>query len=301
MARSAKAVLKRALGKLCRAMLTPADRKRLDRVSTLDRVSQAILSHHYRQLLREQARLPSLEEVEFGSFSQTGEDGILHFIFSLIGTNDRRAIEICAGDGITCNAANLIVNHGWTALLVDGDAGNVHAGNDFYKECPETRVWPPTFVQAWVTAENVNSIIEGAGFSGEIDLLSLDIDGMDYWVWKAIKCATPRVVVLEFQNIWGSERSVTVPYDPLFVAEFVNGEPNYAGASLAAFIKLGREKGYRLVGCQSYGFNAFFIRSGVGEDIFPEVDPASCFTHPCSVDAIKRRLPLVVDRDWEEV
>ncbi len=73
------------------------------------------------------------------------------------------------------------------------------------------------------------------------------------------------------------------------------------GASLSAFVKLGREKGYRLVGCQSYGFNVFFLRSGVGEDIFPETSPADCFGHPRVIDGIMNRLPEAAKKKWIQV
>ena len=77
------------------------------------------------------------------------------------------------------------------------------------------------------------------GFEGEIDLLSLDIDGIDYWIWEALEVIRPRVVVAEIQCIWGADRAVTVPYDPQFRAEYVQGFGIYSGASLKAFIKLG--------------------------------------------------------------
>jgi hypothetical protein len=58
----------------------------------------------------------------------------------------------------------------------------------------------------------VDSLITANGIKGEIDLLSLDIDGVDYWIWNAIEAISPRVVVAEIQAIWGTEASVTVPY-----------------------------------------------------------------------------------------
>jgi hypothetical protein len=128
-------------------------------------------------------------------------------------------------------------------------------------------------------------------------LLSLDIDGMDYWVWKAITVIEPQVVVCETENQIPPNKALTVPYDPGFVSKTVD----YQGASLAAMCKLGREKGYRLVGAHRFGFNCFFIRNGVGEAFFPEVDVASCVEDPYSVQARKERWPLAKDRQWQEV
>src|SRR5438046_10236891 len=89
----------------------------------------------------------------------------------------------------------------------------------------------------------------------------------------------PRVVVAEVQAIWGDSRAVTVPYRSDFHAEYVDGFGIYCGASLPAFVKLARAKGYRLIGTQRYGFNAFFLRDDVGRAIFPEVSAASCLQH----------------------
>ena len=243
----------------------------------------------------------SLNDIEFRTFSQNGEDGILLYLFSILGTTNKVVIEICAGDGTQCNAANLIINHGWTGLLVDGDAGNVARGGRFYAEHADTFTYPPRFANAWVEVDNVNQLIAANGFEGEIDLLSLDIDGIDYWLWEAITVVQPRVVVAEIQAIWGDTESVTVPYRPDFRAEYIDGFGVYSGASLSAFVKLARRKGYRLIGTQRYGFNAFFLRDDIGQDVFPEVTPGDCLRHPFVTWAQKTLLPRVQDRAWIRV
>ncbi len=263
---------------------------------------QILLSLKYKELLARGTPLPQFEDVELRAFSQNGEDGILLYIFSLIGTTNKNCVELCAADGIECNTANLIINHGWSGLLFDGDEQNISRGKSFYSNLKDTFIWPPKLVKSWINAENVNSLILSNGFEGEIDLLSLDLDGVDYWIWKAIDCINPRVVVLEYQDILGSEKAVTVPYEPNFKVKFNEiGFSDYYGASLSAFIKLGKEKGYRLVGCQRYGFNAFFIRSGVGEDIFPETIASQYFQHPKVKSGIENRLPKILDREWVQV
>ena len=163
-------------------------------------IGQLLLRLQYQDLARRGVDLPTLEDVEFRCHSQNGEDGILLYIFALIATTNRRVVEICAGDGIECNAANLLVNHGWSGLLLDGDAELVARGKAFYANCLNTWVQPPTFVNAWITSDRVNSVVGDHGFSGPIDLLSLDVDGNDYWIWKALDCVTPRVVVLDTQK-----------------------------------------------------------------------------------------------------
>jgi hypothetical protein len=220
-----------------------------------------------------------LADVEFRSFSQNGEDGILHYLFALLGTTNKRAVEICAGDGLECNSANLIINHGWTALLVDGDAAAVARGQRLYAMLADTWLAPPTFVPAWVTAENVNALLRAQGTTGEVDLLSVDVDGNDYGIWRAIDTIRPRVVVLEYHSSWSAARAVSIPYDPAFHLD-VSRTPYYCGASLAAFVALGRTKGYRLIGAERHAVNAFFLRADVGPTVFPEVPVAHCVPEP---------------------
>lgn len=220
--------------------------------------------------------LQTLEDVEFRCHSQNGEDGILLYIFALLGTTNRKVVEICAGDGIECNSANLLVNHGWNGLLFDGDAEQIARGRAFYATCRNTWVAPPTFVNAWITTDGVNGLVGNNGFSGPIDLLSLDVDGNDYWIWKALDCVTPRVVVLEFNAGCGPDVSVSMSYQPDFHLDYTV-QPYRCGASLSAFVKLARARGYRLVGVQSRGFNAFFVRNGIGDELLPERSVKECY------------------------
>ncbi|HEX4132924.1 MAG TPA: hypothetical protein VHZ24_23020 [Pirellulales bacterium] len=246
----------------------------------IDKGTQILLSLTYKSLVQSAHDLPSLEEVEFQSFSQHREDGVMLYLFSVLGTTNKVCVEICAGDCIECNTSNLVVNHGWRAAMFDGSEANIARGRWFYKQQTVGLDWhPPRMQQAWITAENVNQLIETAGVRGEIDLLSLDIDGNDYWIWEAIDCVNPRVVCLEFNQGLGTNRAVTVPYDPQFVFDW--NHPFFGGASLPAFVKLGRSKGYRLIGAESMGVNAFFLRDGVGDHLFPEVNPADCPVRGC--------------------
>jgi len=260
---------------------------------------QILLALHYKRLLREGGPLPTFDDVGFSSFSQNEEDGILLYLFSLIGTANKTCVELGAGDGMENNTANLIVNHGWTGLLVDGDAANVARGREFYQRCPTTFCFPPTFAQGWIDAEGIDALITTNGIHGEIDLLSIDIDGNDYWVWKAVESIRPRVVVVECHNIWTADRAVTIPYRRDFNKYDVH--PDYSGASLLALVKLGRAKGYRLVGCHRYGFNAFFVREGIAEAALPEVAPETCLRHPQALRGQRTRLLEVKDLEWVEV
>jgi hypothetical protein len=253
-------------------------RKRIDEVGAVNKAAQIQLALKYRELLHKNLPLPDLEEVEFRVYSQNGEDGLLLYLFTLIGATNKRCVEICAGNGLECNTANLIINHGWKGLLFDGSGDNVREGMEFYETCRDTFTSPPTFVEAWITTDSVNQLIRDHGFAGDVDLLSLDLDGNDYWIWEALDCIDPRAVILEYQNAWGPDRCVTQRYDPQFVWN-LNTESK-VGASLPAFVKLARRKGYRLVGCQRYEFNAVFLKNGVGDELFPEIPVEACFRRP---------------------
>jgi hypothetical protein len=266
-----------------------------------DRVSQLILLNQYRDMAHRGGPLPSFEDVEFRAFSQNGEDGILLFVFGLIGMGQRRCVEICAGDGIQCNTANLIVNHGWHGLLFDGNEQLVQKGRAFYSKLGDTFCYPPKLVHTWITREHVNQIVEENGFEGPVDLLSLDLDGVDYWIWEALDVIRPRVVIAEIQCIWGSDRAVTVPYAHDFRSRFIDQFGVYCGASLPAFVKLARKKGFRLVGVQRLGFNAVFVDESVDSEMLPEVDVDSCVDRPFVSWAQRELLPKVTDLEWVDV
>jgi hypothetical protein len=155
-------------------------KKSVDERAALERKLQLLLAAQWTQQARSAAPpRPTLRDVEFRTFSQNGEDGALLYIFSLIGTTNRKVVEVCAGNGLECNAANLVITHGWKGLLVDGDERNVTAARQMYSLLQDTFIRPPVIAHSWVTAENVNDLLASHGFSGEIDLLSLDIDGVD--------------------------------------------------------------------------------------------------------------------------
>jgi hypothetical protein len=279
------------------------DMEHLGHYHHVDQGTQILLRLKYQEMLRNNVPLPPLDSVEFRSYSQNGEDGILLFIFSLIGTTNKKAVEISVGNGMECNAANLIINHGWRGLLFDGSEENIAVGRNFYKNHKDTWISPPTLVSAWITRDNVNQLILSHDFSGEIDLLSIDIDGNDYWIWEAIECIQPRVVVLEHNTLWEDGRAITIPYQENFVAD-LTAPVYYLGASLPAFVKLGHKKGYRLVGVQRLGFNAFFVRTGVGEEILSEVTVEECLESlniaPLS-EAQRAAIELLSQREYIEV
>lgn len=243
----------------------------------------------------------ALEGLYLSVHSQYEEDGILLTLFRALGVRNRYCVELCAGDGMESNTANLIVNHGWTGLLCDGDPDNVKGAQRFYSRCRSTRIWPPTVVHRWLTAENVNAFLTDHSVPPEPDLLSIDVDGNDYWIWRAIDVILPRVVVIEINHLWGLERAVTIPYKPDFKTTFTTDGTDYAGASLPAMLKLADDKGYRLVAMNRIGTNAFFVRKGLGDDVLPALDPSRSFDHPRARYGRTVRLSRVRHMEWEDV
>ncbi len=264
-------------------------------------IDQLILSNQYRQLATTKT-LPRFQEVGFHTYSQTDEDGFLLYIFSLIGTTNKKVVEMCCGDGVECNAANLIINHGWKGLLFDGDAEQLKIGKKIYKFIKTTSNNPPQLIHAWITSENVNELLLNHGFDGEIDLFSLDMDGIDYWIWTSINVIKPRVLVIEYNTYWGADKSVTIPYEPNFKAQIINGA-YYCGASLQAFVNLGKKLGYRLVGSNTTQFNAFFVRNDLGTNILPEVSVEDCLPshNNFSTSVNQHNFPYISELPWEEV
>jgi hypothetical protein len=250
--------------------LTPLS-KRVDTLDSNRRISQQILFQQYQLLRKLGLPLPRLRDTGFRVYSQSDEDGLLLYVFSLIGMTNRICVDIASGVPDGANSTNLIRNWGFTGFLFEANEDKVREATWFF-EILDTNVYLSKITPGMVIAENVNVLLRSSGAAGEIDLFSLDMDGIDYWVWKALDAIHPRVVVCEFTPVWDSDKSVTIPYDP----EFTRPHANYWGASLAAFVKLGNQKGYRLVGSNRYGYNAIFIRQGLGEEVLPEVSPDQC-------------------------
>lgn len=260
---------------------------------------QRQLFFHYQALRNMNLPLPVWQETGFSVYSQCDEDGLLLYLFSLLGTTNKVCVDVAFASPYGANTTNLLCNWGWTGLLVEGASSHKRETEAFFHRHKGTCIYPPRVVSEWVTVENINTLMIENGISGEIDFFSLDMDGVDYWIWKAMDAIQPRVVMVEYQDVWGPNRSVTVPYKPDFDRFKIN--PNYCSASLPAFIKLAKEKDYRLVGCNRYGFNAFFVRSDIGTDLFPEIEAEQCFRHPLYKDGVKKVLPQIEKFEWVEV
>ena len=203
-------------------------------------------------------------------YSQNDEDGIIAEIFRRIGATSRTFVEFGVETGVECNTAKLLVE-GWRGLWIESNAASAVAMRRAV--APFITDGKLVLRQSLVTAEHINALIGKAGFSGEIDLLSIDIDGNDYWVWKAIKAVEPRVVVIEYNATLRPPMALVVPYR----ADAKWDGSNHYGASLEALVRLAAAKNYRLVGCSIAGVNAFFVRADLCADRF--LEPATAQEH----------------------
>ncbi len=257
-------------------------------------ISQRQLFHYYNDC-RKNGNIPALKDTGFRVFSQFEEDGKLLFIFTMLGMSNKTFIEIGSDDGINSNCANLHFNFGWHGLFIDGNEKAIKRGRKFYSKYPHPWNYSPKFLCKKVTCENINQIIEDVGFKDEIGLLSIDIDGNDYWIWDALKVVQPQVVIIETHNEFGYE-DIVVPYDANY--SFPGKHPVYHGASPIAMTKLAKQKGYRLVGANELGFNFIFVKNGFVENELPEVSVKSVMQHPSTVESFKKFEPI---KDWEYI
>lgn len=206
-------------------------------------------------LNNQKEKIESLSEVEFQVFSQWGDDGIIQYMVNKLDIPNKTFIEFGVETYVESNTRFLLVNNNWTGYVIDGAPENIQKikrdiiswSSELHAEC------------SFITKDNINDLIKKVPFNKEVGILSVDIDGNDYWVWKAIDCINPVIVIAEYNSIWGVNTHWTLPYK----ADFVRKRDHtiaYYGASIQALCSLAEEKGYEFVGCNSKGNNAYFIR-----------------------------------------
>ena len=199
----------------------------------------------------------SLIDAEFKVFSQFGDDGILQYLTRTLSINPTTFIEFGVESYLESNTRLLLMKDNWRGLIIDGSESHMA------KIRRESIYWRHdlTAVRAFITKENINAIISDNGFGGEVGVLSIDIDGNDYWVWENLSCVNPLIVVAEYNSVFGADRAVSVPYNPSFVRSEAHYSNLYWGCSIGALCYLAEKKGYSFVGCNSSGNNAYFIRN----------------------------------------
>jgi hypothetical protein len=224
---------------------------------------------------RESSSSPmSLNHHEYRVYSQSGEDGIITEIFNRIGTANKFFVEFGAGSGVENNTAFLLIKS-WSGFWIEGDSSRFKTINQKFGFLIGRSL---KAVNTFVNAENIESILRENRVPQEFDLLSIDIDGNDFWVWNAISWFKPRVVVIEYNSIFPPDIDWIIKYNPNLK---YNRYTSFFGASLKALEKLGTRKGYTLVACESTGVNAFFVRSDlIGEKFKGPYNASNFYSKP---------------------
>ena len=202
--------------------------------------------------------LPSqIHESEFRVYSQWGEDGIIQHLLRHVPIEKKIFVEFGVENYTESNTRFLLVNDYWSGLIMDGSRINI----EYVKS--DIIYWAHNLKAEciFITRDNINEVISRNGLSGDIGLLSVDIDGNDYWVWEAITCINPRIVICEYNGIFGPYAKVTIPYKPNFYRIGAHHSNIYYGASIAALEYLAHKKGYSLVGSNNAGNDVFFVRN----------------------------------------
>ena len=253
------------------------------------------------KLLIEQFKKLEYHSINEAFYSYKGEsdtDGILLYIFAKAGFTNRFSIDIGAGNCIDGNTANLILHHHFQGLFIDGSNEAIEFGKGIYESVKISI--KPQFCIALLTTKNVNEIIGQYEMPPSPDLLSIDIDSIDLYILKAIHLK-PRVIILEFNNLWGPNESYSVPEVDYFEREL--GEFLYGGASLAAFSKVLQIKGYKLVAVDSSGYDAYFVLNNQDFAFLPEKTTTELYensinwkaSHINSLNSIFRK------KNWVEI
>ena len=208
--------------------------------------------------VRSRKVISSLQDVEFRVSSQWGEDGIIDWLIERaeIPVISQSFLEFGVENYRQSNTRFLLQNRNWRGLIMDGSPDVVFA----VKEDGVAWRHDLTTKPAFITRENINELISGAGFGGDIGLLSIDLDGNDYWVWEAIHAVRPIICICEYNAVFGDVYPISTPYAPCFDRAKAHSSYLYFGASIAALRSLAARKGYRFVGTTSGGNDAFFVR-----------------------------------------
>jgi len=193
---------------------------------------------------------------EFKVFSQWGDDGIIQFLVDYLDIPGKIFIEFGVENYTEANTKFLLMNNNWTGLIMDGSVSNMESvrREEIYWK------YQLTAKRAFITRENINDLIKQNNIEGEIGLLHIDIDGNDYWVWKAITNISPIIVIVEYNSVWGKDKPWTIPYKADFNRSVAHYSNLYFGSSIVSLCDLAEEKGYFFVGCNSNGNNAYFVR-----------------------------------------
>ena len=207
-------------------------------------------------LNKKNKKIKDLSDIEFKVYSQWGEDGIVDWLVDKLPQIPKKFLEIGTQDYRESNTRFLLINRNWDGFLIEAD-------KEAIKNIKSQRVYwryNLTAINEFITKDNINKIIKKNNIPKKLGLLSLDIDGNDYWILKKLSSLDPSIIICEYNSIFGINKSITVPYKKNFIRSKEHYSNLYYGASIQAFINVMKIKNYHLLGTNSAGNNAFFIK-----------------------------------------
>lgn len=223
--------------------------------------------------MNESRQCGRLSDYEFRVFSQWGEDGIIQLLVGELDIANRCFIEFGVEDFTESNGRFLLMKDRWRGFVIDGSPRNIERLRSAYYYWQ----YPLECVASFITRENVAALLARSGFGDEPGILSIDIDGVDYHVLEALGHLRPAILIVEYNGVFGRDRAVSVPYDAAFVRGQQHHSNVYYGASLPAFLHLAGPRGYALVGVNSAGSNAFFVRRDLLRGRVRETSLDACY------------------------
>ncbi len=218
-----------------------------------------------KQVISNAGKLENIQEAEFSVFAQWGDDGIIQYLIHTLGIENKIFIEFGVENYQEANTRYLLINNNWKGLVLDGSEENIN----YIKNDEISWRYNITAVCQFLTVENLNETIKNAGFEGDIGILHIDVDGNDYWLWECLNIVNPEIVIMEYNSMFGNKAAFTVPYKNNFYVTNEHYSNLYFGASLKAMEHLAIKKGYTLVGCNSNGNNAYFVRNDKLKNMLP--------------------------------
>jgi hypothetical protein len=251
--------------------LRAIEERQFNVMDRLEHMQESLGRIEARQLVDQDSS--QLKDYEFRVFSQFGEDGIIQFLLRNLDIENKVFVEFGVEDYNQSNTRFLLVNNNWRGLVIDSNEENIAK----IKKTAAYTLYGLTAARAFVTRDNINQLLTEHGITGDIGLLSIDIDGNDYWVWRAIQVISPVIVILEYNHRFGPDAAVTIPYDEAFNRWRSSQPLIYFGASLRALCLLAERKGYAFAGCSSNGVNAFFVRKDKMPDRLHAISPEEGF------------------------
>lgn len=219
----------------------------------------------------------SINQTEFRVFSQWGDDGIIDWLVKNIDIENKTFIEFGVENYQESNTRFLMMNKNWSGLVIDGSQSHI----EYIKNRYYYWMYNLTAVHQFIDKDNINGIIskwlQENDESAEVGILHIDIDGNDYWIWEAIDCINPVIVIVEYNALLGNERAISIPYRADFYRTTAHHSNLYYGVSLPALCHLATKKGYTFIGCNLAGNNAYFVRNDKMNHHIPAITPKEGF------------------------